>query len=247
MDKKVDSRTLLSAAAVAGVIGVGVSGYFAGMKAQKITEFKEGEKGDTLSKKETMIITLECAWPTLLIGFATGGAIIGSHHLATKNIEALTIAYTTTAAMLEAHQKTELVKFGTEVANEIKEEVGKECLLPERTSLNTCGTKKGETDYLCFDDFSGRYFWSNEDKIEASFIKTSRLLFESVGNSATVNDLYDFLDIPQAGCGMAWGWDLEFDNENVKEYIHYETYPSRNKNGEPCLALVYHPLQIVPF
>lgn len=247
MFKNIDSRTLLSGSAIAGVLAVGVSGYFAGMKAQRMIFEKESDD-EELKKKDLWLIAGKSAWPTIVIGLATGGAIIGSHHIATKNIEAVTLAYTTTAAMLEAHQKTELAKLGTDVANEIKEEVGKEYRLPEMTELNTCHKHaKDMTDYLCFDDYSGRYFWSTADKIEGAFIKLSRLLFETTGNCASVNDLYDLLDMDEAGCGVGWGWDLEFDNEELKEYIHYETYPSQAPGGKPCLVLIYHPLQIVPF
>lgn len=250
MNHKIPPRTALSAAAVAGVVGVGVSGYFAGKKAQQIFTFQEENLGRELTKRERVLYAAKVAWPVALLAVSTGGAIIGANKLATKDIQKLTIAYTTTASLLEAHQKTELVKLGKETYDEIKEDVGKDCQLPERTVLNTSARSsktRGVDDYLCFDDYSGRYFWSNESKIETAFVKLSRLLFESTGNCVIVNDLYDLLDVEETGCGMGWGWDLEFDNENLKEYIRYEVYPSRDPGGTPCLVLTYHPLQVVPF
>lgn len=250
MNHKIPPRTALSAAAVAGVVGVGVSGYFAGKKAQQIFTFQEENLGRELTKRERILYAAKVAWPVALLAVSTGGAIIGANKLATKDIQRLTIAYTTTASLLEAHQKTELVKLGKETYDEIKEDVGKDCQLPERTVLNTSAKSasiKGVDDYLCFDDYSGRYFWSNESKIETAFVHLSRLMFESTDNCVIVNDLYDLLNMEEAGCGMGWGWDLEFDNVSLKEYIKYEVYPSRDPGGTPCLVLAYHPLQVVPF
>ena len=105
----------------------------------------------------------------------------------------------------------------------------------------------GKSDYLFFDDFSGRYFYSNVDKVDAAFVKVSRMMLESIDGSATVNDLYDALDIEPCGCGAAWGWDLECDNNRMNDYVHYEMYTREAPGGEPCQVLVYYPLNIVPF
>lgn len=245
---KANPHVCLAGAAVIGVAGVAVSAYAAGKKACTMLEAERLAKGAELNRKEKAKIIFKCAWITALLAVMTGGAIIGSTYIANKHIKKLAVAYSTTAGLLEAHQQAELAKLGADVAKEIKEEVGEKCDLPEPTKLNTCHSHaKGVNDYLCYDDFSGRYFYSNADKIEAAFIKTSRLLFESFNNSVVLNDLYNFLDMEEAGCGMAWGWDLEFDNENIREYIHYELYPSQAPGGEPCLILTYHPLQVVPF
>lgn len=245
---KANPHVCLAGAAVVGVAGVAVSGYLAGKRAAGMLEAERLAKEEELTKKEKAKIIAKCAWATALIAVLTGAAIIGSTYIANKHIKKLAIAYTTTAGLLEAHQQAELAKLGTEAAKEIKDEVAKSYNLPEPTKLNTCHTHaRGVNDYLCFDDFSGRYFYSNLDKIEAAFIKTSRLLFESIDNSVTLNDLYDNLDVEPAGCGMAWGWDLEYDNESLRDYIHYETYTMQAPGGEPCIVLVYHPLQIGPF
>jgi len=245
---KANPHVCLAGAAVVGVAGVAVSGYLAGKRAAGMLEAERLAKEAELTKKEKAKIIAKCAWVTALIAILTGAAIIGSTYIANKHIKKLAIAYTTTAGLLEAHQQAELAKLGTDVAREIKDEVGKKYDLPEKTELNIGSTRsRSVDDYLCFDDFSGRYFWSNTSKIEAAFIKASRMLMEDIDNSVQVNDLYDFLDMEPAGCGVAWGWDLEFDNESLKEYIHYETYTTQAPGGEPCLVLVYHPLQVYPF
>lgn len=245
---KANPHVCLAGAAVVGVIGVGVSGYLAGKRACTMLEAEKLAKGAELDKKEKAKVIAKCAWITAVIAILTGAAIIGSTYIANKHIKKLAIAYTTTAGLLEAHQQAELAKLGTDVVKDIKDEVASKYDLPEKTTLNTDTTQfVGKNDYLFFDDFSGRYFYSNIDKVEAAFVKTSRLMIEAMDCSATVNDLYDALGIEPCGCGSAWGWDLEIDNEFYKDYIHYETYTKEAPGGEPCIVLVYHPLQVVPF
>lgn len=245
---KANPHIALAGAAVIGVAGVAVSGYLAGKKACTMLKAEELAKGEPLNKKEKAIIIGKCAWVTALIAVLTGAAIIGSTHLANKHIKKLAMMYSTTAAMLEAHQTAEVAKLGTEVVNEIKDEVIKEKNLPEKTTLNTTENGiRGKGDYLFFDDFSGRYFYSNVDKVEAAFVKCSKMLLEAMDGSVSVNDLYDALDMEPCGAGNAWGWDLECDNNNIKDYIFYETYATEAPGGEPCIVLVYHPLQTFPF
>lgn len=245
---KANPHVCLAGAAVVGVVGVAVSGYFAGKRACTMLEAEKIAKGAELNKKEKAKVIAKCAWITAVIAVLTGAAIIGSTYIANKHIKKLAIAYTTTAGLLEAHQQAELAKLGTDVAKEIKDEVSKQYDLPEKTKLNTDTTQfVGKNDYLFFDDFSGRYFYSNVDKVEAAFVKTSRMMLEAMDGSVSVNDLYDNLGMEPCGCGNAWGWDLEIDNDRYKDYIFYETYTREAPGGEPCIVLVYHPLQTVPF
>lgn len=245
---KANPHVALAGVAVVGVASVAVSGYFSGKKATIKLKEKETEKGEPLTKKERAIVIAKCSWVTALLAVGTGGAIIASTHLANNNIRKLTVMYSSAAAMLEAHQQAEIAKLGEDVVNEIKDEVIKEKGLPEKTTLNTTENGiRGKGDYLFFDDFSGRYFYSNVDKVEAAFVKCSKMMLETMDGSVNVNDLYDALDIEPCGAGSAWGWDLECDNHNIKDYIYYETYATEAPGGEPCIVLVYHPLQTFPF
>lgn len=243
---KANPHITLAGAAVVGVVGVAVSGYISGKKACTMLEAERIAKGEELTKKEKVKIIAKCAWVTALIAVLTGGAIIGSTYIANKHIKKLAIAYASASAMLEAHQAAEIAKLGTDVVEDIKKEVAEQIDLPDKTPLNTT-TSSDSRDYLFFDDFSGRYFYSTVDKVDKAFAMACKEMYTSIDNTAGLNVLYENLGLDHCGCGNYWGWDLECDNDRIVDYIPYELYTREAPGGEPCQVLVYHPREIAPF
>lgn len=248
---KAQSPMLLAGAAVIGLGAIAVTAYRAGKKAPEALEKAEKEKGEPLTKLEHAKVAAKLAWVTALIIALTGGCIIGSVYISSKRLAVMSAAYSSAAALLEQHQAKELAVAGEEVAEKIKEEVGKEYskALPERTKYNTDPYSRGE--FLFFDDWSSRYFFSNRDKIETAFVKTYTNMLESINGEASINCLYENLEIETAGCGNDKGWTLDSYengcNEGILKFIPYELYPGETPTGEPCMVLSFRAWDLVPF
>lgn len=94
--------------------------------------------------------------------------------------------------------------------------------------------------YTCQDVFTGRYFCSNVQKIQAALDRTNAILTEH--GSVSLNTYYANLGIPGIKIGYNFSWDistcqeikLDFmggeseDGRHHCVYVDFETYPKMN-------------------
>ena len=224
------SPTILTALAVSGVVGTAVMTARATIIASE-DYHNRPEEEKARRKSEFVSDYWRHFVPPIIMGSGTIACIIAGHSISTRRNLALASAYTLAERSLSEYQKEV-----REVIGEKKEQAIRDNLDRKRIEANPPGqneiiiTGKGET--LCFDQYSGRYFKSDIDKIrkiESNLNK--RLMVEMF---LSLNEFYYEVGLSPIPLGNDFGWNI---NEEGPIDIHYSA--QLTDDDTPCLVLSY--------
>ena len=132
--------------------------------------------------------------PTIISGSITIGCILGSTKILMDRNTALIAAY-----KLSDISYKELVRdVGEEkVADIVKER--------EKTRYNAIPPRiEGRGDVLCFETYSGRYFWCTSEHINLAKMKANERLAKS--GDCSLNYFYHWLGLDPIPLGNEYGW-----------------------------------------
>ena len=119
---------------------------------------------------------------------------------------------------------------GEEKDKEIKEKVADK-LLKENPVTNKEVIITDNNEHLCYDEITGRYFKSSQNKIkEAQNVINDRLRDEMW---VSLNDLYYELCLPNVRVGDDLGWNID------DGYLDIILSSRIAEDGTPCLTLDY--------
>lgn len=190
--------TILTVLGAAGVVGTAVTAVKATPKAMKLLELAEEEKGEELSKWETLKTVTPQYIPAILIGTSTVACIFGAQILNKKHQAALISAY----ALLDQSYK--------EYKNKVKSMYGEDGDVDIRTSIAKDKYEEEAIDEyedgktLFYDKYSKRYYRvTKETQLRAEY-EINKILSQSGG--ASLNDYYDLLGIDRKDYGEFIGW-----------------------------------------
>lgn len=194
---KRNASTLLTCVGGAGVVATSIMAVKATPKAMALLEQAKEEKGEELTKMETVAVAGPAYIPAILTGVSTIACIFGANVLNKRHQAALMSAY----ALLDNSYKEYKSKlgelYGDDVVEHVTEEIAKDKY--EETDISVSEGKQ-----LFYDDFSGRYFESTmADVIQAAYNINKKI---SLWSGASLNDWYAELDIPQVDYGEFLGW-----------------------------------------
>ena len=209
---KKNSATILTVAAVAGVITTSVLSAKAGVKASRVLAHKEEEKGGKLTLKETIVETWAIYIPTVAIGASTIACVLGANILNKCHQASLASAY----ALIENSYKEYKAKlkelYGEEAHNNIIDAIAaKKCedVYISAGGLESAYNQEIESDTeprLFYDEYSGRYFESTIEKVLLAEYHLNRNYI--LRGFARLNDFYEFLGLEQTDYDEAAGWDI---------------------------------------
>lgn len=189
-------------------IGVGAVAYLSGrnsIKAHEILKSKGKEKAPT---KEKVKLTWKCYIPTLIALTATITCMIVSQKMSTAQVASMSAA-----CGYFIKQKTELEKkireeVGEEKYREIKEEVNNRAALDNKFE-EEWAEPTGHGDQLCYESFTGRWFYSSEEEVRAGIEAFEK--YYSEGDYISYNDLYSELHIAPSYLGNELGWFCSYE------------------------------------
>lgn len=233
-----NSRWISLGLSLFGVGGVGLTSYLA-IKGHE-------ESKDKTDKKEKL---LAYKW-AILSGVGTSACILGSHHVSSKEIAALTASCTYLAANRDKIEKKIKEKFGEEKLHEIKTDIGVDTVKEKKSKeIATTDTKKmlprkssvewtGNGPLKCFEGYSGRYFYSTLEKVKEAEMKLNNRLHD--GEYVCLNDFYELLGMAKTHFGNTFGWPASEDYYDIHldEPITFEnTIVEDDFTGEPVLII----------
>jgi hypothetical protein len=223
---------LLSGLACAGVVSTVIFGAKATLKAQ---EFLTSEK--IIFKKANREEKIEVAkeigkiyLPTFVSGIATITCIIMSQHISTKRAAALAGLYSISKEALQTYQAKVVETIGDKAEKKIKSEINQEKVNnnPPQEKNNIYIT---DGSVLCYDSQTGRYFYSEYEKIRKIINDLNQRLINEM--FIELNDLYYELELPLVKHGDELGWYIDQGLIDIK----YDTMLS--DKGVPCIVLTY--------
>lgn len=211
-----------------GLAGMLTSTVLAVKATPKALDILAEQEDRELSKVDKVKLTWKCYAPAAIGYCASAACIIGANSVNTKRNAVLAGAYKLSeSALLEYRDKVTEV-LGEEKEKEIHAKIAEDrrCKEPENQG-NVILTGKG--DVLCYDMYSGRYFKSEMDEINAILNELNYKLMQD--NLLALNDFYDALGLQPIITGYDHGWNV--DEGLIKIYFT----STLADNGVPCLAL----------
>lgn len=215
---KRNGSTVLTCVGGIGVVATSVMAVKATPKALYLLEEAKKEKGEELTKTETILAAGPAYVPSVLVGVSTIACIFGANVLNKRQQAALMSAY----ALLDnsfKDYKDKVEELYGEAANiRIREEIAKDKY--EDRDISDDDNKQ-----LFYDDFSGRYFESTMENVIKAEYEINRKI--SLWGGADLNEFYEALDIPAVDYGKFLGWSsgglmemtwsdwLDFSHEKV--------------------------------
>lgn len=197
---KRNAPTILTYVGSAGVIGTAALAVKATPKALKLIEQAKEEKGEELTKFETVNVAAPVYIPAAITGVATITCIFGANALNKRKQAALVSAYVLLDNSYKEYKKKVEELYGEEADLHVTREIAKDHYEEDDIQVD-------DGKLLFYDDFSSRYFESTmADVIQAEYEINKRL---NEDNEANVNDFYEMLGLPAKAYDDEVGWSLE--------------------------------------
>lgn len=236
--------TILTSLGIVGLWSTAWIAFRAGPQAERIIEAKKKDFEDILPEdKETKRVVIweavkemtPVVLPPVILGGISTACIIGSNTVSSKKIATLSAAYTVADSALKTYKSKVSDVLGEKKAQQIKEAISK-----ERVSVNPPPENDdqiiftGNGDVLCYDEYSGRYFYSNADKIGASIIKLSYDIADEMWIS--LNEFYIEIGLPEVKMGDDFGWRIDRLDHGLLPISYTATLTDDKR---PCLSIQY--------
>lgn len=207
---------------VAGVVLTGIAAARAAIKVEKIIsearydiqdleanqEFSLSEDEFKEKKKEITISTLKKVAPVVIppvvIGSATIWSAVSGYNSASRQITALSAAYSLTENSFTQFQDKAKEMLGEKKVQEIKDKVNETAY--ESTPKNEV-IRTGKGEVLCLDEASGRYFYSSAEAIKKAFNEVNKQMMDEY--YVSFNEYYDKIGLPPITLGDDLGFNID--------------------------------------
>lgn len=224
---KKNASTILTCAGGVGVIATAVLAVKATPKALERIETAKEEKGEPLSKWETVQVAGPAYIPAIITGASTIACVFGANILNKRQQAALMSAY----AFLDNSYKEYKTKvgelYGEEAHTHVREDIIRDKYIDNDVHLEDSNKE------LFYDMFSERYFESTM----ADVIKAEYEINKKITNlgGAFVNEFYELLDIPQLDYGTSMGWSIgSLMSEKWNQWLDFDHKKVIMDDGLEC-------------
>jgi Family of unknown function (DUF6353) len=208
---KNNSPSIISAAAVAGVITTAVLTHRAALKASKVlAEAEEAQAQDgfePLVRQDKVRLTWRIYAPTAASGIATIGCIVWANQLGMKRQAALVAAYALADTAFREYKDQVVQTLGEKQHDKIRDAVA-EKRIQENPPPGPTVVLTGGGEQLCYDSYTGRYFRCDMETIRQAVNLLNAAIIN--GNMhAALNEFYSLLGMDSVSVGEVVGWNLD--------------------------------------
>lgn len=238
---KQNSPTILSGAAVAGVIVTAVLTHKAARKSAHQIEVEETRRSmhndsehepvenEVLDRKEKIKLTWKSYIPAVTAGAATVACIVWANQLGLRRNAALVAAYGILDAGFREYKDQVVELLGEKKHNEVEDAVAVKRMDQNPPTANNTIIVKGGGDVRMYDMWGGRYFRSDIETVRQAVNVLNR---DIIGGNmyAELNALYQLLGIPGTDGGDFVGWNVD----NLCD-VGFTSHLA--DDGEPCIAM----------
>lgn len=234
-----NASTILTCIGGVGVVVTSVMAVKATPKALTLLEKAKEEKGEELTKLETVRVAGPVYIPSVITGVSTIACIFGANTLNKKKQAALMSAYALVDNSYKGYKAKVKELYGEEVNTEVVEEITKDEYEENDISVE-------DNKLLFFDNFSMRYFESTmEDVILAEYNLNRQI---AINSGAYLNEFYDFLNIPQVDYGQELGWSQSILSSMYwAEWLDFDHHKVVMDDGLECYIITMRQEPVIDF
>lgn len=205
---KKNASIILTFAGSAGVIATSVMAVKATPKAITLLENAKEEKGEDLTKLETIKIAGPTYIPTVIMGASTIACIFGANALSQRQQAALMSAYVLLDNSYKDYKNKVKELYGEDSDVRIKEKISK-----DKYNEDPYPIEDGKQ--LFYDEFSQRHFEATTEEVLRAEHEINRML--AVHYGVYLNEFYELLGLERTDYGDYLGWST---GELVETYLY---------------------------
>lgn len=225
------SPAILTALGITGMIGTTVLAVKATPKALDLIENKKEELDkDKLTVVETVKATWKCYAPAAVTCVTSAACLIGASSVHTKRNAALATAYKLSESALIEYRDKVVKTIGEKKEQSVRDAIAKDHVEKNPITNNeVIITDRGYT--LCYDELSGRYFYSDIEKIKKAANELNRQMLNDM--YVSLNELYYELGLEGTKLGEQMGWNVD------RGLIDLKFSATVSADDRPCIVLDY--------
>ncbi len=226
------SPGILTGIGIAGMIGATFMAVKATPKALYLIESKKEEaEVEKLTPAETIKTCWTCYIPATLTTVLSAACLIGASTVSAKRNAALATAYSISEAALREYQEKVVEVIGEKKEKAVRDAVAKDQIERDPVTKSEVVIIDSNSNTLCYEPLSGRYFKSTIDKIKKAEIKLDRQMIQEM--YVSLNDFYWEIGLDETDLGDKMGWNLS------KGYMDLSFSSQLADDGTPCAVIVY--------
>ena len=226
------SPGILTGIGITGMIGATFMAVKATPKALYLIEAKKEESEvEELTPVETIKTCWKCYIPATLTTVLSAVCLIGASTVSAKRNAALATAYSISEAALREYQEKVVEVVGEKKEKAVRDAVAKDQIERDPVTKSEVVIIDSNSNTLCYEPLSGRYFKSTIDKIKKAEIKLDRQMIQEM--YVSLNDFYWEIGLDGTDLGDKMGWNLS------KGYMDLSFSSQLADDGTPCAVIVY--------
>lgn len=226
------SPGILTGIGITGMIGATFMAVKATPKALYLIEAKKEESEvEELTPVETIKTCWKCYIPATLTTVLSAVCLIGASTVSAKRNAALATAYSISEAALREYQEKVVEVVGEKKEKAVRDAVAKNQIERDPVTKSEVVIIDSNSNTLCYEPLSGRYFKSTIDKIKKAEIKLDRQMIQEM--YVSLNDFYWEIGLDGTDLGDQMGWNLS------KGYMYLSFSSQLADDGTPCAVIVY--------
>lgn len=226
------SPGILTGIGITGMIGATFMAVKATPKALYLIETKKEEaEVEELTSVETIKTCWKCYIPAALTTVLSVTCLIGASTVSAKRNAALATAYSISEAALREYQEKVVEIIGEKKEKAVRDAVAKDQIERDPVTKSEVVIIDSNSNTLCYEPLSGRYFKSTIDKIKKAEIKLDRQMIQEM--YVSLNDFYWEIGLDGTDLGDKMGWNLS------KGYMDLSFSSQLADDGTPCAVIVY--------
>ena len=232
---KRNASTILTCLGGVGVVATTITAVKATPKALRLIEEAEQEKGEQLTKWETVRATAKVYLPSVGVGIATLACIFSAQILNQRQQAALMSAYALLDQSYKDYRRKTIELYGEETDEEIMNAIAIENAEDIGVRGSYLGTScdlaleenNGEPQVF-YDEHSGRYFESTVEQVLTAEYHLNRNYI--LRGYSYLNEFYEFLGIEETDYGSVLGWAPNDDGMYWIDFNHRKLESEEGKD-----------------
>lgn len=196
------SPTILTCMSAAGVVVTAVLAAKATPKALKLLEKAEDEKGEELTKLETLLVATPAYISAVVVGTSTIACIFGANNLNKRQQAFIASAYALVNNSYKEYRNKLIELHGEEADQEVQTEMARQNCNYHQTDLDVPDNK-----VIFYDQISKRSIRCYERELMDAEYHLNRNF--ALRGWATLNEFYTFLGLKPTDYGNTVGWSMD--------------------------------------
>lgn len=231
-----NSPVILTSVAVSGTVATAIFAAKGHLKAQEVLshrwnqEKKKNADFKDFSFKGVVCETWQCYIPAGICVGVTIGSVIALNSVHTRRNASLAAVYSITETAFKEYQSKVAETIGKNKEQAIRDDISHDHVQRNPPSVNEIFVTGGG-NVRCLDRLSGRYFWSDYEKLRRIINDFNYRLMSEMYLS--VNEFYDEIGLAPNQYGDDMGWSIDSGKIDI-------TFSAQiADDGNPCLVLNY--------